>query len=289
MQQLMENWRHFLNENEVSKDYDAEFLAFLYSDKVNALMKDPTLNEVESLENKAKRLGKKYGIPIALAFSLLGGATGQTLTSAYLDAVSPPEQTQQMEVPRASPADLPPGYSDLTNADAMEKAWQEMDERFARFGDTAPVEGGYPTVEGFKAFVYIPAQAIDGSDILPMSLMTADEYRAFIVQLLEEGSDADVERLQKMVFGTTAKWLSGTCDKDFRVSNTGYPILPPEWSVAHDVLATDMEQRIYNVLDYVKANPDMADAIAWEMNLQNAEQIPDHMYGQLLKYDLLDK
>ena len=107
--------------------------------------------------------------------------------------------------------------------------------------------------------------------------------------MLEEGSDADVERLQKMVFGTTAKWLSGTGDKDFRVSNTGYPILPPEWSVAHDVLATDMEQRIFNVLDYVEANPEMADAVAYEMNLQSADQIPDHMYGQLLKYDLLDK
>ena len=75
----MENWRHFLNENEVSKDYDAEFLAFLYSDKVNALMKDPTLNEVESLEMKAKRLGKKYGIPIALALSILSGGTARTL------------------------------------------------------------------------------------------------------------------------------------------------------------------------------------------------------------------
>jgi hypothetical protein len=50
-----------------------------------------------------------------------------------------------------------------------------------------------------------------------------------------------------------------------------------------------MEQRIFNVLDYVEANPEMADAVAQEMNLQSADQIPDHMYGQLLKYDLLDK
>ena len=289
MKLLMENWRRYLTEEEAPGGYDAEFIAFLYSDRVNALMRDPTLNEVESLENKAKRLGKKYGIPIALAFSLLGGATGQQLTSAYLDATRPPEQSQQMEVPRASRADLPPGYSDLTNADAMEKAWQEMDKKFAQFGDAAPVKGGYPTVDGFKAFVHIPADGISGDDILPMSLMTADEYRAFIVQLLEEGSDADVERLQKMVFGSTAKWLSGTGDKDFRVSNTGYPILPPEWSVAHNVLATDMEQRIYSVLDYVEANPELADAVAQEMNLQSADQIQDHMYGQLLKYDLLDK
>ena len=289
MQQLMENWRHFLNEEEGQEDYDAEFLAFLYSDRVNALMRDPSLNEVESLEMKAKRLGKKYGIPIALALSILSGGTAQTLGSAYLDYMSPPEQAQQMEVPRASRADLPPGYSDLTNADAMEKAWQEMDKKFAQFGDAAPVEGGYPTVDGFKAFVHIPADGISGDDILPMSLMTADEYKSFIVQLLEEGSDADVERLQKMVFGTTAKWLSGTGDKDFRVSNTGYPILPPEWSVAHNVLATDMEQRIYSVLDYVEANPELADAVAQEMNLQSADQIQDHMYGQLLKYDLVDK
>ena len=289
MQQLMENWRHFLNEKEGQEDYDAEFLAFLYSDRVNALMRDPSLNEVESLEMKAKRLGKKYGIPIALALSILSGGTAQTLGSAYLDYMSPPEQAQQMEVPRASRSNLPPGYSDLTNADAMEKAWQEMDKKFAQFGDAAPVEGGYPTVDGFKAFVHIPADGISGDDILPMSLMTADEYRAFIVQLLEEGSDADVERLQKMVFGSTAKWLSGTGDKDFRVSNTGYPILPPEWSVAHDVLSTDMEQRIYKVMDFVETNPDLADAVAAEMGLQSADQIPDHLQGQLLKYDLLDK
>jgi len=289
MQQLMENWRHFLDENESPEDYDAEFLAFLYSDRVNALMKDPSLNEAESLEMKAKRLGKKYGIPIALALSLLGGATGQTLTNAYLDAVGPPEQTQQMEVPRAGPADLPPGYSDLSNTDAMEKAWQAMDEKFAQSGDKAPVKGGYPTIEGYKSFVYIPAEGIDGEDILPMSLMTADEYKAFIVNLLEEGGSGDVERLKNMVFGTTAKWLSGSDGKDFRVSDTGYPILPPEWSVAHDVLSTDMEQRIYKVMDFVETNPDLADAVAAEMGLQGADQIPDHLQGQLLKYDLLDK
>ena len=284
MQQLMENWRHFLNENEGPESYDAEFIAFLYSDRVNALMQDPSLNEVESLEMKAKRLGKKYGIPIALALSLLGGATGQTLTNAYLDAVGPPEQTQQMEVPRAGPADLPPGYSDLSNEEAIEKAWQAMDEIFAQAGSKAPVEGGYPTIEGYKAFVYIPAGSIDGGDILPMSLMTADEYRAFIVNLLEDGNDADVERLQKMVFGTTAKWLSGTDGKDFRVSDTGYPILPPEWSIAHDVLATDMEQRIVNVSNFVEENPDQADAIAWEMGLQSADQIPDHLKWKWQQY-----
>ena len=284
MKLLMENWRHFINENESPEDYDAEFLKFLYSDRVNALMQDPSLNEAESLEMKAKRLGKKYGIPLALAFSLLGGATGQQLTNAYLDATRPPEQAQQMEVPRASRADLPPGYSDLSNKGAMEKAWQAMDEKFAQFGDTAPVEGGYPTVEGYKAFVYIPAEGLEGGDVLPMSLMTADEYRAFIVTVLEGGSNADVERLQKMVFGTTAKWLSGSDGKDFRVTNTGYPILPPEWSIAHDVLSTDMERRIYYVMDYVEANPDLADAVAREMGLQSAEQIPDHLRGKLRKY-----
>ena len=282
MQQLMENWRHFLNES--PEDYDAEFIAFLYSDRVNALMRDPSLNEAESLEMKAKRLGKKYGIPIALAFSLLSGGTASSLHQAYMDATGGPEQTQQMEVPGVSQADLPPGYSDLSNTEAMEKAWQVMDAKFAQAGDKAPVEGGYPTIEGYKAFVYIPAQSLDGGDILPMSLMTADEYRAFIVDLLEEGDPGDVERLQKMVFGSTGKWLSGADGKDFRVSDTGYPILPPEWSIAHDVLATDMEDRINNVFDYVQANPDLADAVAAEMGLQSADQIPDHLQGQLNKY-----
>ena len=282
MQQLMENWRHFLNES--PEDYDAEFIAFLYSDRVNALMRDPSLNEAESLEMKAKRLGKKYGIPIALAFSLLSGGTASSLHQAYMDATGGPEQTQQMEVPGVSQADLPPGYSDLSNTEAMEKAWQVMDAKFAQAGDKAPVEGGYPTIEGYKAFVYIPAQSVDGGDILPMSLMTADEYRAFIVDLLEEGDPGDVERLQKMVFGSTGKWLSGADGKDFRVSDTGYPILPPEWSIAHDVLATDMEDRINNVFDYVQANPDLADAVAAEMGLQSADQIPDHLQGQLNKY-----
>ena len=281
MQQLMENWRHFINEG--PEDYDVEFIAFLYSDRVNALMRDPSLNEAESLEMKAKRLGKKYGIPIALAFSLLSGGTASSLHQAYMDATGAPEQSQQME-PRASRAYLPPGYSDLTNVDAMEKAWQEMDKRFATSGNTAPVEGGYPTVDGMKSFVYIPADAMFGDDILPMSLVTADEYRAFIVDLLEEGDSGDVERLQKMVFGSTGKWSSGTDGKDFRVSNTGYPILPPEWSIAHDVLATDMEDRINNVFDYVQANPHLADAVAAEMNLQSADQIPDHLQGKLNKY-----
>jgi len=283
MKLLMENWRHFLNENEGPEDYDAEFIAFLYSDRVNALMRDPSLNEAESLEMKAKRLGKKYGIPIALAFSLLSGGTASSLHQAYMDATGAPEQSQQME-PRASRAHLPPGYSDLTNVDAMEKAWQEMDKRLATSGDTAPVEGGYPTVDGMKSFVYIPADAMFGDDILPMSLVTADEYRAFIVDLLEEGDSGDVERLQKMVFGSTGKWLSGSDGKDFRVTDTGYPILPPEWSIAHDVLATDMEDRINNVFDYVQANPDLADAVAAEMGLQSADQIPDHLQGQLNKY-----
>jgi len=287
MQLLMENWRHFLNEERESKDaieYDAEFIAFLYSDFVNDIMNERHLNEAESLEMKAKRLGKKYGIPIALALSLLSGSTAHTLGSAYLDHISPPEQAQQMEVPRASRADLPPGYSDLSNADAMEKAWQGMEKRFAESGDTAPVEGGYPTKDGMKAFVYIPADGIDGSDVLPMSLMSADEYRAFIADLLAEGSPSDVERLQKMVYGTTGKWLSGTGDKAFRVTNTGYPILPPEWSIAHDVLATDMQNRIANVMDFVEDQPEMAQAVAEKMGLQSADQIPDHLQGKWRKY-----
>ena len=283
MQQLMENWRHFINEeNERSEGGDAEFIAFLYSDFVNDLLKEAFLNEAESLEMKAKRLGKKYGIPIALAFSLLSGGTASSLHQAYMDATGGPEQSQQME-PRASRAHLPPGYSDLTNVDAMEKAWQEMDKRFATSGDTAPVEGGYPTVDGMKSFVYIPADAMFGDDILPMSLVTADEYRAFIVDLLEEGDNADVERLQKMVFGSTGKWQSGSDGKPFRVAD-GYPILPPEWSIAHDVLATDMEERVVNVLDYVETNPEMAQTVAEKMGLQSAEEISDHLQGQLRKY-----
>jgi hypothetical protein len=288
MQQLMENWRHFLNES--PEEIDAEFIAFLYSDFVNDLMKDlkdVSLNEVASVEQAAKKLVGRYGISIALAMGLLAGSSARTVGQAYSDAaerLGGAEQTQQMEVPRASRAALPPGYSDLSNKDAMEKAWQVMDNKFAKFGDTAPVKGGYPTKDGMKSFVYVPAQGIDGNDILPMSLMTADEYRAFIVLLLKEGSNADVERLQKMVFGTTAKWLSGTGEKTFRVTNTGYPILPPEWSIAHDVLSTDMERRILNVSKYVEENPDLADTVAREMGLQSAEQIPDHLRGKLRKY-----
>ena len=283
MQQLMENWRHFINEeNEGSEGGDAEFIAFLYSDFVNDLLKEAFLNEAESLEMKAKRLGKKYGIPIALAFSLLSGGTASSLHQAYMDATGPPEQSQQMEVPGASQG-LPPGYSDLSNTDAIEKAWQVMDGKLAQFGDTAPVKGGYPTVDGMKAFVYIPADSIDGDDLLPMSLMTADQYKVFIVDLLEDGSSGDVERLQKMVFGSTGKWQSGSDGKPFRVAD-GYPILPPEWSIAHDVLATDMEERVVNVLDYVETNPEMAQTVAEKMGLQSAEEISDHLQGQLRKY-----
>jgi len=288
MQQLMENWRHFLNES--PEEIDAEFIAFLYSDFVNDLMKDlkdVSLNEVASVEQAAKKLVGRYGISIALAMGLLAGSSARTVGQAYSDAaerLGGAEQTQQMEVPRASRAALPPGYSDLSNKDAMEKAWQVMDNKFAKFGDTAPVKGGYPTKDGMKAFVYIPADGIDGSDVLPMSLMSADEYRAFIADLLAEGSPSDVERLQKMVYGTTGKWLSGTGDKAFRVTNTGYPILPPEWSIAHDVLATDMQNRIANLMDFVEDQPEMAQAVAEKMGLQSADQIPDHLQGKWRKY-----
>ena len=40
---------------------------------------------------------------------------------------------------------------------------------------------------------------------------------------------------QLQVYGDTAKWVSGTNDADFRIVD-GLPLLPPEWSIAHELL-----------------------------------------------------
>lgn len=275
MKLLMENWRHYLTEEQQLSD---EFLEFLFSDRISAFMSDSTLNEVESLETKAKRLAKKYGVPFAIAMGILTGAAGSKVVGDMQSPANDPEIVQQIEKPSPR-SSLPPGYSDLTNLQAMEKAWETID---GKQHQAAPVSGGYPTAQGMMPFTYVPAVELSGGDILPMSLMTADEYRAFILDKLESGNPQEVVYLKNMVYGDTAKWLSGTGESDFRVTN-GLPVLPPEWSIAHDVFASEVEDRINKVVEYLQENPDHREAVAMELNLASVDDLEPFINSQYAK------
>ena len=122
--------------------------------------------------------------------------------------------------------------SGTSNAVAMERAWAEMLTKPHRL---APVSGAYPTPDGYQPFVHIPIETLMDDDILPLELITVHEYRTRLEARLEEGGEKELIYLERMVYGNTAKWMSGANEADFRFVD-GKPLLPPEWSIAHELL-----------------------------------------------------
>ena len=130
-------------------------------------------------------------------------------------------------------------------------------------------------------FSYIPASEISPDTILPMSLMPAESYRLMLEERLER-RDNEIIYLKNMIFGDTGKWASGSGSEIYRVEGS-HALLPPEWSIAHEVYASAVEGRLIEMVDYVRDNPDMKQEIYAQLSVQDDAGFHDFINDQLTK------
>ncbi len=285
---MVAEWRSFLKENKpAAEEVSDEVIRLIFSDEMDKILQDQKLDE--SLSSRAKSIAKKYGIPLGIAMGVVTGAiSGKQFAdmqnarnaevSAQADAPQPGDYSYHLNKSR-----LPPGYSDLSNREAIEKAWQDI-ERLPR--KRAPVSGTAPTLVGGEIkvlkFGYIPTQEINPDTVLPMSAMTAENYRNMLEARLAKSPD-ELIYLKGMIFGDTGKWASGTGEEVFRVEGN-YAILPPEWSIAHEVYASAVEERLFEMVKYVRESPEMASEVIFkQLNVENEEQFNEFVSDQLFK------
>lgn len=287
MKKIMESWKGFLKENrslkEASEVISDEDLLLLFSKEMDDLLLEDflrRLNEGEfSLGARIKKLAKKNAIPLAMAASILGGTGAYQGAKVGHNIMNPAGQEQTIGYEIAPEKDwarapLPPGYSNLSNSSSIKKAWEDlMGKRFLR----APVDGGLPTPKGVKAYIYIPAEQLGASEVMPMSLMTAGEYRKFIEESFSIENSRNIVHLKRMIYGTTSKWLSGTGGSNFKFVD-GHPVLPPEWSIARDIFVERMGKRLDAISMHLENNPDSRDMIADKLSIH-----PDQIEAYISK------
>ncbi len=285
-QNLTNEWRKYLNESPVKdSEISDEILAFLFSDEISKLLQDETLNE--GLLARAKAIAKKYGIPVALATSILTGAVGGKQFADIQNARNADAAAEQEAEPDPGSyqyyrGEKPPGYADLSNRESIEKAWTDI-ESLARA--RAPVSGHAPTmIDGnvrSLSFAYIPASELSPDTILPMSLMTAADYASMLESRLQEG-DKEVMYLKRMIFGDTGKWASGTGQEVWKIEGNTV-LLPPEWTIAHKVYADAVEERLVAVADYVRDNPQHHEEIFQQLGVESDTQFYEWFNDQMFK------
>jgi len=285
-QKLTNEWRRFLQESPVtSNELSDEALALLFSDEISKILEDGTLHE--GLKDRARSLAKKYGLPLTVATALLtGGLSGAKLADIHNAKLAADQSAQTSEPDPGSMAyyrsGKPPGYSDLSNRESIEKAWQDI-ESIPRA--RAPVSGTAPVLMGGElrvlGFSYIPAQNLSPDTILPMSLMTAQDYASMLQSRLNERPQ-ELIYLKNMIFGDTGKWASGVGNELYKVEGN-HALLPPEWSIAHEVYATAVEERLISLTDYVRENPDLADEIYQPLGVSDSVSFHEYVNDTLRK------
>lgn len=286
-QKTVDSWRSFLTESPTSKDaISDEVLQLIFSDEISKILNSGSINE--GLRDRAQVLAKKYGIPITLALGVLTGTVaGNKLADIQNSKNAEAAASQEIEhapgtfaAHRAS--SLPPGYSDLSNMDSIQKSWEDI-STLQR--SRAPVSGVAPVmIDGemrMLGFSYIPASEIAPDTILPMSLMPAESYRLMLEERLERRPN-EIIHLKNMIFGDTGKWASGVGEEVFRIEGNS-ALLPPEWSIAHEVYASAVEARLYEMVDYVKESPDLTSKIYEQLGVQNEDQFHEFINDQLFK------
>ena len=286
--QAINEWRRFLNESpqKQKQEVSDEVIKLIFSKEIDALLKDRDLNE--GLQDRAKALAKKYGLPLTVAVGLLAGTvTGSEFAKYRNTKAADSAAAAQADAPQ--PGDYsfhrstrPPGYSDLSNRDSIQKAWDDI----ANLGrQPAPVSGkAYVVKDGNMktlGFSYIPTQEMNADTVLPMSLMTAQEYREMLEARLERRPE-ELLYLKNMIFGDTGKWASGTGNEVFKVEGSA-AVLPPEWSVAHEVYANAIEARLVELLSYVNENPDKSQEVFNNLGVKDEQQFREFVSDQMFK------
>ena len=208
--QAISEWRRFLKEGPAPEEISDEVIQLIFSDEISKILEKGTLNE--GLADRAKLLAKKYAIPVGIAMSILTGGISAKQFAEFQNARNA-EIAAQADAPQ--PGDysyhrndsLPPGYSDLSNRESIEKAWQDI-EGLQR--EAAPVSGTAPImVDGeirTLRFGYIPTQEMSPDTVLPMSFMTAQDYRDMLEARLAK-SPQELLYLKNMILELKLLWI----------------------------------------------------------------------------------
>ena len=293
MKLIMESWRGYIEESlSDESQLPDEKTDLLFDKQITAMIEKAGILEEGARWDKAKRIARDKGIPIATALALMstvpaGVVAGKSIANKHNTELAA-QQADQASAERqafidqygADFGELPAEYDELSNDAITDRAW---DEYANRDPIAAPVSGMLTVVSGgniegrpFMVYEILP------NDIMPLNQISAEDYRAQVQAKLEEDGERGIEYLRNQLFGDTGKWLSGSDNEMFRMVD-GNPILPPEWSVAYDVYAEAVVDRVDHIRGVAAMSPEYATAVARRFNLETADELNAYLDHELWK------
>ena len=286
MKLIMENWRGFLIESPGSgTQLPDEKTDLLFDPEITAMLKKAGVLTEGERWDKAKAYAKKYSVPVATAIALLAAVPVGTMAGKGLaDRSNASLAIQQADQAAAEDqafidrfgedfGEMPTGFDvDQTNDQRRsfsDRAWVLYDGRTMV---AAPVSGLVTMVvdgniEGRPFVVY---QNLSRDDVLPLLGMTAGDYRKKVQAQLEDDGERGIEYLRNQLFGDTGKWLSGSNNEMYKFVD-GNPVLPPSWSVAYDVYAEAVVDRVDHIRGVAAISSAYAAAVSRAFNLDDAD------------------
>jgi len=168
--------------------------------------------------------------------------------------------------------------SDMTNKQRVKAAWNQIDDmvasgelQYKKARVTSPLPGGMATLD---------YDAIPPNLVMPNSLGTKDQYRAWLVKTILKGDIQNLEKLRKFVYGSTGKWPSGSGEEKSRYAGNAQ-VLPPEWTVALDLY----QDTLSTVVDDIADGYRNGDAETKQKILQsNGVETPEQLEAMLNKF-----
>lgn len=281
MKLIMESWRGYIEESlSDESQLPDEKTDLLFDKQITAMIEKAGMLEEGARWDKAKRIARDKGIPIATALALMstvpaGVVAGKSLANRHNTELAA-QQAEEDAAARQAHDDrfgadygqLPAEYDELSNDQSISRAWSQYDNRTPI---AAPVSGLLTVLTGgniegrpFMAYEVLP------NDVLPLNKLTAEDYRAKVQAQLEDDGERGIEYLRNQLFGDTGKWLSGSGGETFRMVD-GNPVLPPSWSVAYDVYAEAVVDRVAHIRGVASISPEYGMAVARAFNLDDTD------------------
>tara|TARA_B100000900_G_scaffold226196_1_gene192014 strand:- start:6089 stop:7024 length:936 start_codon:yes stop_codon:yes gene_type:complete len=271
--------------------------------KIIGLNEDET-DEFEAKMKKAKKFKKAAGISLLGAVAILFGGLAAVDGSQETQVKQDVEKAQQLDDetlarfgvdtaalddPDAAAEKRGRAYAtaelglvdmtDLGNDEKIEAAWDQIDNMV----DKGELSYDKAKVSSRLPMVSLDYDALPPNLMLPNSLGTKDQYRAWLVQNILKGDVKKVADLQKFVFGNTGKWPSGSGKQKSRM-HKGSQVLPPEWSVAYDLLGDVTEEFVSDLASgYKNASPEDKEMILQANGAESPEQLEKFLNQALMK------
>jgi hypothetical protein len=269
-------------------------------------LKEDEVDEYEAKLKKAKVFQKRVGISLLGAVAILFGGMNALSDSQEQRVQKDVAKVQQidnktleefgvdtgaLEDPEAAAEKRGRAYptaklgladmSDMGNNEKIEAAWDEIDQmvkdgdlRYTRARIASQVPGGMAALD---------YDALPPNMVLPNSIGTKDQYRTWIVKNILKGDIKNLEQLRKFVFGNSGKWPSGSGNQRARYVGDAQ-VLPPEWTVAYDLLGDTTERASQQVADYYNRSEEETRArILVNFGHETAQQLEDELNDALFK------